>query len=102
MEKIFLVIVFMAGLKHSVNQWQYIYGTLIELSIIKKRGYNSTDYPDCLCDACKNKSQEEKEKHKENNFNADYELLVTTITDATTYGIFITGITLIILHIIFN
>lgn len=100
--KFFLIIVFIAGLKHSIDQWLHIYGNLFELGNIYRRGYNPNDYPDCTCDSCKNFSQAEKEEHKENNYNADVALLVKTIKECIAYALFITGIILIILYLIFN
>ena len=100
--KIFLIIVFIAGLKHSIDQWFHIYGSFFELGNIYRRGYNPNDYPDCECDSCKNLSQTEKEEHKENNYNADVALLVKTIKECIDYALFITGIIIIILYLLFN
>ncbi|GEM_PF-5020905 len=102
MEKIFLIIIFIAGLYHSVEQWKGIHPILMQLIAIHKRGYHPGDYPFCVCEHCKNLTGKELEEMNKKHYVDDLTNVLKSVVSQMIYAIFISGLSLIILFIIFN
>lgn len=100
MEKIFLVIIFITGLQHSVEQWKGIFPVLRQLIAIRRRGFHSDDYSVCICDKCKNRSGDELEAANKEHYNNDLIEIEKLARSQIIYALFISGITLILLYTI--
>ncbi|MDO9186944.1 MAG: hypothetical protein Q7W13_13100 [Bacteroidia bacterium] len=102
MEKIILIIIFIAGLYHSVEQWKNIVPIILQVIALRKRGYHPEDYPYCVCERCKDLPGEEKQEANKKHYTDDLANVVKSVVSQLIYAIFTSGLSLIILFIIFN
>lgn len=102
MEKIFLVIVFVAGLYHSVEQWKGLRIYLTQLIAIHKSRYSQEDPPDCHCSNCKGFTEEQKKETRQTRYEDAWNSVLKASISHVIYAIFVSGLSLIILFIIFN
>ncbi len=102
MEKVILVIIFITGLKHSIEQWKLVIIDLRAVIFMRKRGFHPNDFILCNCDKCKNNSESEKEKSQKETYNSHLKNLLDNAVNAFNYAVLLSSLTLLSIYIYFQ
>ncbi len=106
MEKIILIVIFIGGLRTTIEEIKIVYRMLVNLARLKKIGFHPSDFPVCDCESCKAQKAEDKEDYQQKMFDSYVELESKQVYNNLFYTIFVAGITvfslLTYLHLIIN